>query len=73
MYQIEPWLLPYFRSEYAELKQDANMQSTVIRQFIIGAQIFVLPNVEFRPEYRMFDTYRPGMIGRWGAQLHLYY
>jgi hypothetical protein len=73
MYQIEPWLLPYFRSEYAELNQDANMQSTIIRQFIIGAQMFLLPNVEFRPEYRIFDTYRPGMIGRWGAQLHLYY
>lgn len=73
MYQIEPWLLPYIRSEYAELNQDANMQSTIIRQFIIGAQIFVLPNVEFRPEYRIFDTFRPGMIGRWGAQLHLYY
>lgn len=73
MYQIEPWLLPYIRSEYAELNQDANMQSTIIRQFIIGAQMFLLPNVEFRPEYRIFDTYRPGMIGRWGAQLHLYY
>ena len=73
MYQIEPWLLPYIRSEYAELNQDANIQSTIIRQFIIGAQIFVLPNVEFRPEYRIFDTFRPGMIGRWGAQLHLYY
>ena len=73
MYQIEPWLLPYIRSEYAELNQDANMQSTIIRQFIIGAQMFLLPNVELRPEYRIFDTYRPGMIGRWGAQLHLYY
>ena len=73
MYQIEPWLLPYIRSEYAELNQDANMQSTIIRQFIVGAQLFLLPNVELRPEYRIFDTYRPGMIGRWGAQLHLYY
>lgn len=73
MYQIEPWLLPYIRSEYAELNQDANMQSIIIRQFIIGAQIFILPNIEFRPEYRIFDTFRPGMIGRWGAQLHLYY
>jgi hypothetical protein len=35
--------------------------------------LFLLPNVELRPEYRIFDTYRPGMIGRWGAQLHLYY
>ncbi|MFM6955749.1 MAG: hypothetical protein ACKOX1_04275 [Ignavibacteria bacterium] len=73
MYQIEPWLLPYFRSEYAELSQKNPSQSTIIRQFIIGAQIFILPNMEIRPEYRIFDTYRPGMIGRWGAQLHLYY
>ncbi len=73
LYQIEPWLLPYVRSEYAELKQNANAESIIIRQFVIGAQVFLLPNVEIRPEYRIFDTYRPGMIGRWGAQLHLYY
>jgi len=73
LYQIEPWLLPYIRSEYAELSQKVESKSTIIRQYIIGAQIFILPNMEIRPEYRIFDTYRPGMIGRWGAQIHLYY
>lgn len=73
MYQVESWLFPYVRSEYGELLNNENKEHTIIRQFVVGAQIFLLPNVEFRPEYRMFDTSRPGLIGRWGAQFHLYY
>jgi len=73
MYQVESWLFPYVRAEYGELRNDQNKVHTIIKQFVIGAQIFLLPNIEFRPEYRMFDTYRPGIIGRWGAQFHLYY
>jgi len=73
MYQAESWLFPYVRSEYGELRNKQNQDITIIKQFVIGAQIFLMPNIEFRPEYRMFDTYRPGMIGRWGAQFHLYY
>jgi hypothetical protein len=73
MYQVESWLFPYVRAEYGELRNDQNKDHTIIKQFVIGAQIFLLPNIEFRPEYRMFDTYRPGIIGRWGAQFHLYY
>jgi len=73
LYQAKSWLFPYVRTEYGELKLDVTEETTIIRQFILGAQIFVLPNMEIRPEYRIFDTYRPGMIGRWGAQFHLYY
>ena len=73
MYQVDTWLFPYIRTEYAELHNNLNSSSTIIRQFVIGMQLFLLPNIELRPEYRMFDTYRPGIIGRWGAQLHLYY
>lgn len=73
LYQANSWLFPYVRAEYAELHNTQSQSLTVIRQYVIGMQVFLLPNVEFRPEYRMFDTYRPGIIGRWGAQLHLFY
>jgi len=41
-------------------------------QGTIGAQLFVLPFVELRPEYRIFDTDRYRST-RWAAQLHLFY
>jgi hypothetical protein len=48
-------------------------------QAVLGAQVFVLPFVELRPEYRWVDVERlPRSLptyasGRWALQLHLYY
>lgn len=41
-------------------------------QYLFGAQIFVLPFVELRPEYRIVDLplYR---LNRWTVQLHVFY
>jgi hypothetical protein len=71
-YQLEPWLLPYARLEYAELSAGTR-PDIIIRQMVFGAQFFVLPNFEIRPEYRIFDTELKDYISRWGAQLHIYY
>jgi hypothetical protein len=42
------------------------------QQYLIGAQLFVLPFIEIRPEYRIIDLplYR---LGRWTVQVHVFY
>ncbi|MCX7937728.1 MAG: hypothetical protein N2971_08525 [Chlorobi bacterium] len=42
------------------------------QQYLLGAQVFVLPFVELRPEYRIIDLplYR---LNRWTVQLHVFY
>ena len=71
-WQATSWFLPFTRFEYSELIVNNSYQS-VIKQMVFGAQVFPLPNIEIRPEYRIYDTSAPGYISRWGAQLHLYY
>ncbi len=41
-------------------------------QYLLGAQIFILPFIELRPEYRIIDLplYR---LNRWTVQLHVFY
>ena len=72
MLQAYTWLFPFVRGEYAELDYEYDTK-IMIRQYVLGMQIMPLPNIEIRPEYRIFDTELPGYIGRWGAQLHIYY
>ena len=40
---------------------------------VLGAQVFVLPYVELRPEFRLWDTWREGTSNRWAVQLHIFY
>lgn len=60
----------YTRAERGQ----TSTSSTVLRQeqYLIGAQLFVLPFVELRPEYRIIDLplYR---LGRWTVQVHVFY
>ena len=42
------------------------------RQVVLGAQIFLLPHVELRPEYRLMDT-ETFRSTRYALQLHLFY
>ena len=44
---------------------------THTNQGLIGAQIFLLPYVEVRPEYRIVDTER-FRSKRWAVQVHLF-
>jgi len=44
---------------------------TYTNQLVIGAQMFVLPYVELRPEYRIVDTERY-RSARYAVQLHLF-
>lgn len=42
------------------------------KQYVLGAQIFVLPSLELRPEYRWRDT-PTSRIAQWGGQVHLFF
>ncbi len=50
-----------------------------VRQLVFGAQIFLLPYIELRPDYRIIDTEQsPRMVDqyaakRWNVQLHFFF
>ena len=44
---------------------------TYAKQTVLGAQIFVIPHVEIRPEYRIMDTERY-KSSRWALQAHMF-
>lgn len=47
-------------------------RTDVLKQYVVGAQIFVVPFVELRPEYRWTDT--PSVtIAQWTGQLHVFW
>ncbi len=60
----------YARAERGETI--ANGTSLRQEQYLLGAQIFVLPFIELRPEYRIVDLplYR---LNRWTVQVHMFY
>ncbi len=73
LYQAATWAFPYVRAERYWTDQ-VNAAGTVLTDAaIIGAQIFVLPYVELRPEYRILDTWKQGYSSRWNFQLHIFY
>lgn len=73
MYQAATWAFPYVRAERYWTDQ-VNAEGTVqTNAAIIGAQIFLLPYVELRPEYRIIDTWKEGYSSRWNFQLHIFY
>jgi hypothetical protein len=73
MYQAATWVFPYIRAERYWTDQ-VNAAGTVLTDAaIIGAQIFLLPYVELRPEYRILDTWKEGYSSRWNFQLHIFY
>jgi hypothetical protein len=73
MYQAATWVFPYIRAERYWTDQ-VNAAGTVLTDAaIIGAQIFLLPYVELRPEYRILDTWKEGYSSRWNFQMHIFY
>lgn len=76
-YQAMQGLLPFVRFEQGTTKvSDPNASNGITelysRQVAIGAQIFPLPFIELRPEFRYYDT-ESFSSTRWNLQLHLYY
>jgi hypothetical protein len=67
-------LMVYVRGERGVTTLTALPQETEVytNQIVIGTQIFVLPFVELRPEYRWVDT-EAFTSTRYAVQLHLFY
>jgi hypothetical protein len=72
-WQITPPLIAYIRYERGSTKQKALESDAQMNSVIIGAQVFVMPFVELRPEYRLLDTFLDGVATRWNLQLHIFY
>lgn len=70
MYQVMEPLLLCARAETGTSTIGAKEEYT--KQLVLGAQVFLLPYIELRPEYRIMDTdnFRSN---RWAAQLHVFY
>ncbi len=75
MVSVHEGLMPYVRYEQGAMQIGSGQASR--REFaesvVLGAQVFPIPFVELRPEYRIWNTSLPGHVGRWNLQLHLYY
>lgn len=70
--QVWSPVLPFVRYEIGTSQQRTNEKQSA-QSTVIGAHIFVIPYVELRPEYRIWDTARPGQTTRWNLQLHIFY
>lgn len=66
-------LIVYARYEVGRTTQPVINATATVRSMVFGAQAFVLPYVEVRPEYRIWDTELPGATSRWNVQLHVFY
>ncbi|MBS1538902.1 MAG: hypothetical protein JST20_14285 [Bacteroidetes bacterium] len=71
LYQLQEALFLTARAETGRTLTE-NSDSAYTQVLVIGAQIFILPYVEFRPEYRLMDT-DTFRSGRYAFQLHLFY
>lgn len=76
-YQAMSGLLPFVRFERGTTQISAPDAASGIAELFsvqatIGAQIFPLPFIELRPEFRYYDT-ENFQSTRWNLQLHLYY
>jgi hypothetical protein len=75
MYQPFVGLMPFVRYEHGRTTiaglpgADGEQFAT---QVVVGAQIFPIPYVELRPEFRYFDT-EYYTSTRWNLQLHIFY
>lgn len=74
--EVNAWLwnglMPYIRLEHGRVTDPGWSLAPYTRQLVAGAQLFIVPFVELRPEYRWVDTegYRSG---RAALQLHVFY
>ncbi|MCX6141521.1 MAG: hypothetical protein NTX15_12000 [Candidatus Kapabacteria bacterium] len=73
MYQVISAASVYVRYERYFTDQSQAPGTVNANAGIVGAQLFVLPYVEVRPEYRLWDTFRQGVSTRWAVQLHIFY
>ena len=73
--QAIPGLLLFARGETGEVKHirtSARAVDLMTQQAVFGIQIFLTPQIELRPEYRILDT-ETFRSSRYALQLHVFY
>jgi hypothetical protein len=73
--QAKPGLIFYVRGEQGKTTNKRTGQTDidiVTKQAVLGSQIFLMPQVEIRPEYRLLDT-ETFRSGRYAVQVHVFY
>ncbi len=71
MFQLDEALFLTLRAETGRTITE-NSDFAYTQGLMVGAQMFILPYVEFRPEYRVMDA-NSFRSGRYAFQLHLFY
>ncbi len=74
-FQAMPGLLLFARGERGETTHRRASESHLdltTRQAVFGVQMFLTPQIEFRPEYRVLDT-ETFRSSRYALQLHVFY
>lgn len=68
------------RAEQATLRSLApSSYESTVTQWVIGAQLFILPFLEIRPDYRIVETRQTPQLldqynaNRWNVQIHIFY
>ncbi len=82
-YTYREWLVFEARAEQATASAEAGSGATregLTRQFVLGAQIFPIPYIELRPEYRLIrareslsGSSSEYILGQYTLQLHTYF
>lgn len=73
-FQPKSGLILYARGEHGKLTQyrTGSQVALTTRQAVFGTQLFLTPQVELRPEYRVMDT-ETFRSTRYAVQLHVFY
>jgi hypothetical protein len=73
--QVKPGLILFVRGEHGTVTNKRTGRADVeltTRHAVFGGQIFLMPQVEVRPEYRLLDT-ETFRSGRYVLQVHVFY
>ena len=73
--QVKPGLILFARGEHGLVTHERTGNADVefvTRQAVFGGQLFLTPQVELRPEYRLLDT-ETFRSGRYAVQIHVFY
>lgn len=75
MVRATEWLYGTVRAEHGTNNNTVAgiaLTEGYVTQYLFGAQIFLFPFLEIRPEYRLIDN-NDYSLGRWTVQAHIFY
>jgi len=74
-YQVLPSIILFARAEKANTKENlSETLSWTTYQYVIGANIYLLPYLDIKPEYRIYDrAHVESSTAQYTLQIHFYY